>query len=294
MRCNCPYILCPCHGNCAACIARNRVRGDMAHCMEKTAMKLGAVMPLRLPREIYLEEDHEAMSRRSAELVCSVIRQKPDALVCLPAGNTAIRTYEILREMAEAGEADFSRAHFAALDEWLDLADERENCDAFMRRHFYGPMNIPDERVIRFDIHAEDMQAACRDVDERIRARGGIDVMLLGLGMNGHLGLNEPNSDFRQYARVVELDETTRTVGQKYFTGGMALTRGVTLGVHHMFETGMVILQVSGSHKADILEKVIRSAPTEEIPATVLKLLPRGVLVTDRAAAAKALDVLEG
>lgn len=256
-------------------------------------MKLGAVMPLRLPREVFLEDDNEAMSRRSAELVCEVIREKPDALVCLPAGNTAIRTYEIMREMAAAGEVDFSRAHFVALDEWLDLADESENCDAFMRRYFYGPLNIPDEQVTRFDIHAEDLQAACRAVDEDIRARGGIDVMLLGLGMNGHLGLNEPNSDFKLYSKVVELDDTTRSVGQKYFSGGMALTRGVTLGVHHMFETGKVILQVSGSHKADILEKVIRSAPTEEIPATVLKLLSHGVIVADRDAAAKVLDVLD-
>ncbi|MDD6684053.1 MAG: glucosamine-6-phosphate deaminase [Clostridiales bacterium] len=293
MRCNCPYIVCPVHGNCTACIARNRARGDMAHCMEKTAMKLGAVMPLRLPKEVFLENDYEAMSRRSAELVCDVIREKPDALVCLPAGNTAIRTYEIMREMAVSGAVDFSRVHFVALDEWLDLEDESENCDAFMRRHFYGPLNIPDEQVTRFDIHASDLQSACKAVDEDIRARGGIDVMLLGLGMNGHLGLNEPNSDFKLYSKVVELDDTTRSVGQKYFSDGMALSRGITLGVHHMFETGKVILQVSGSHKAGILEKVIRSAPTEEIPATVLKLLPHGVIITDRDAAANVLDVLD-
>lgn len=256
-------------------------------------MERGAVMPLHLPKDVFLEEDYEAMSRRSAMLVCSVIRSKPDALVCLPAGNTAIRTYEIMREMAENGEVDFSRVHFVALDEWLDLKDESENCDAFMRRHFYGPLNITDEQVTRFDIHAEDLQAACRAVDEDVRARGGIDVMLLGLGMNGHLGLNEPNSDFKLYSKVVELDETTRSVGQKYFSDGMALSRGITLGVHHMFETGKVILQVSGSHKAAILEKVIRSAPTEEIPATVLKLLPHGVIVSDRSAAANVLDILE-
>lgn len=293
MRCNCPYILCSCHGNCTACITRNRATGDMAHCMEKVAMARGAVMPLRLPKEVFLEEDHEAMSRRSAELVCDVIRLKPNALVCLPAGSTAIRTYEIMREMSAAGQVDFSRVHFVALDEWLDLEDESENCDAFMRRHFYGPLNIPDEQVTRFDIHADDLQAACKAMDEDIHARGGIDVMLLGLGMNGHLGLNEPNSDFKLYSKVVELDETTRNVGQKYFSDGMALSRGITLGVHHMFETGKVILQVGGSHKVEILEKVIRTAPTEEIPATVLKLLPHGVIVTDRDAAANVLDVLE-
>jgi len=293
MRCNCPYVVCKYHGNCAACIAHNRITGDMAHCMEKTAIERGAVMPLRMPREVFLEDDYEAMSRRSAQLVCDVIRDKPDALVCLPAGSTAVRTFEIMKEMSDSGEVDFSKTRFVALDEWLDLEDESENCDAFMRKHFYTPLGIPDERVTRFDIHAEDLQAACTAVDEFIFAAGGIDVMLLGIGMNGHLGLNEPNSDFKLYSKVVELDEVTMNVGQKYFTDGMRLTKGITLGIHHMFHTGKVILQVSGKHKADIMERVFRTAPTEDIPATVLKLLPYGVIVTDRDAAANVLDLLK-
>jgi len=293
MRCNCPYVVCPYHGNCKACIAHNRMTGDMAHCMEKVAMERGAVMPLRLPEKVYLEDDYEAMSLRSAQLVCDVVREKPDALLCLPAGNTAIRTYEIIKEMTDAGEVDFSQVHFVALDDWLDLEDESENCDGFMRKYFYGPMGISDDRVTRFDIHAEDLDAACRAVDEAIFARGGIDLMLLGVGMNGHLGLNEPNGDFSQYSKVVELDPVTMSVGQKYFSGGMKLTRGITLGVRHMFNCGLVVLQVSGSHKAEIMEKVLRTAPTEEIPATVLKLLPHGVIVIDRDAAANVLDILQ-
>ena len=116
--------------------------------------------------------------------------------------------------------------------------------------------------------------------------------MLLGVGMNGHLGLNEPGGDFGDYAKVVDLSPTTMEVGQKYFTGGMKLTRGITLGVRHMFEAGMVILQVGGSHKAEIMEKVFRTPPTEEIPATVLKLVPNGVIVIDRDAAANVTDLL--
>lgn len=293
MRCNCPYVVCKMHGNCAACIAHNRKENDMAHCMEKVAQDRGAVMPLRMPEKVYLEETYEDMSRRSAELIAEVVRRKPNALVSLPAGSTARRTFEILKEMADAGQVDFSRTLFVALDEWLDLADESENCDAFMRKNFYGPLQIPDERVQRFDIHAEDLEAACKKVDQFIFDHGGVDVMLLGVGMNGHLGLNEPNSDFSLYSKVVNLDPITASVGQKYFTDGMKLTRGITLGIHHMFETGLVILQVGGAHKADIMEKVFRSAPTEEIPATVLKLLPHGVIVTDRDAASKVLDIVE-
>ena len=292
MRCTCPYIPCRFHGDCAACIAHNIATDELAHCMEKTAVARGAEMPLRLPEQIHIEKDEEAMSRRSAELLAEVVRRKPGALVCLPAGSTAKRTFGILKEMSDAGDVSFSEAWFVALDEWLDLAKERENCDAFMRRHFYGPLGIPDERVMRFDIHAADLEAACKAVDRFVFDRGGIDVMLLGVGMNGHLGLNEPGGDFGDYAKVVELSETTMQVGQKYFTGGMKLTRGVTLGVHHMFDAGTVILQVGGAHKAEIMEKVFRTPPTEEIPATVLKLLSHGIIVTDRDAAARVTDLL--
>ena len=293
MRCNCPYIVCPMHGNCEACIAHNRQTGDLAHCMEQAAMARGARLPLRLPEHVYLEDDFEAMSQRSAQLLIDAVREKPDALICLPAGSTAKRTYEILAERSARGEADFSRAWFVALDEWLDLEDESENCDAFMRRNFYGPMGIEDARVRRFDIHAADLQQACRDVDQFVFDRGGIDVMLLGMGMNGHLGLNEPGGDFSDYAKVVDLDPVTMSVGQKYFSSATRLTRGITLGVHHMFETKRVILQVGGAHKAEIVERLVNTPPTEALPATVLKLLPHGTLVVDRDAAARVLDALE-
>lgn len=291
MRCNCPYVVCPYHGDCAACIAHNRETNDLAHCMKKAAEAHGAKMPLRIP-ETYLEEDFEAMSRRSAELICEAVREKPDAMISLAAGNTAIRTYKILKEMADAGAVDFSRVHFVALDDWLDLEDESENCDAFMRRYFYGPLHIPDAQVTRFDIHAADLDAACKAVDEVIFAHGGLDLMLLGIGMNGHLGLNEPNSDFSLYSKVVDLDPVTTQVGQKYFSDGMKLTRGITLGVRHMFDCRHVVLQAGGAHKADIIERVYRTAPTEDIPATVLKLVPHGTVVLDRDAAGKIIDLL--
>ncbi len=256
-------------------------------------MKLGAKLPLRLPESIYLEADEEALSLRSAMLIAQTVRRKPDALLSLAAGNTAIGTYRKLKEMADCGEVDFSRAHFVALDEWLDLEDESENCNAFMMKHFYGPMGIHEEQIHRFDIHAHDLNAACRAMDEEIFARGGIDLMLLGMGMNGHLGLNEPGGDFNRYACVTELDQTTMQVDQKYFSGAMKLTRGITLGIRHMYDSKCVVLQVSGAHKAEIVEKLLLTPPTEMLPATVLKLLPGGVLVLDRAAAGLVINVLE-
>lgn len=292
MRCTCPYVICKFHGDCAACIEHNRMTNDLAHCMEAAAQQRGAKLPLRLPKT-YVEADYDAMSKKSAELICEVVNKKPHALISLAAGTTALGTYQHLKKMAENGEVDFSKTHFVALDEWLDLQDESENCNSFMMKNFYGPLQIRETQITRFDIHApaEHLTEACKAVDEVIFAHGGIDVMLLGVGMNGHLGLNEPNSDFSLYSKVVELDPVTTQVGQKYFSAQTKLTRGITLGVRHMFDTGLVILQAGGKHKADIIEKTYRTAPTEEIPSTVLKLLPHGVIVLDKEAASQISDL---
>lgn len=283
--CNCPYVICPVYGDCEACIQKNRAAGDLAHCMEEKAMQLGAVLPEKRP-VTYIEPDFEGMSQKSARLIADCVRARPDALLSLAAGSTAARTFEILHEMAQRGEADFSQARFVALDEWLDLEDESENCQAFLRKHFYGPMGIPDERITFFDVHAKDLEQECKRVDQVIFDHGGIDCMLLGIGMNGHLGLNEPGRTFNSYAKVVELDPITAQVGQKYFSAGMKLTRGITLGVRHMYESKLVILQAGGAHKKEIIQKMYQTPPTEKLPATVLKLLPGGVVVLDRDAAA--------
>lgn len=285
MPCNCPYVICPVYGDCEACIQKNRATGDLAHCMEKRAAELGAKLPLKNP-PTYVEEDFEAMSRRSAQLIAEVVRNKPDALLSLAAGSTGVRTFQLLQEMQERGEVDFSQAWFVALDEWLDLADESENCEAFMRKHFYGPLGIPEDHMVLFNVHAQDLDQECKRIDQFIFDRHGIDCMLLGIGMNGHLGLNEPNRTFNSYAKVVELDGVTMQVGQKYFSGGMKLTRGITLGIRHLYESGLVILQVGGSHKREIVKRLYETAPTEELPATVMKLLPHGVVVLDQDAAA--------
>lgn len=283
-RCNCPYVPCQYRDNCAACIAHNQECKTLPGCMEETARELGAVLPVKLPvTEVY--PDYDGISERCAQLVKECLEEKPDALLCFPAGSTVVRTCEILKNLQDKGEIDFSRAEFVALDEWLDLEDERENCTNFLKQHLYDALGIRSDKINLFHIHAEDLDRECRRIDEIIRERGGIDLMILGLGMNGHLGLNEPGCNFEAYAKVVELSETTMQVGQKYFSGPMKLTRGITLGIHHMFETKKVILQVSGSAKKDIVERMYKTPPTDRIPGTVLKLLPGGMVILDEAAA---------
>lgn len=288
--CKCPYIPCPIRGNCEACMAKHR-GGPLPHCMEQVAEDLGAKLPLRFPKTEVLD-DAAAVSRRTAEIVRETLKQKPDALLCFPAGSTVIQTCETLLEMQSRGEIDFSRAHFVSLDEWVGLENDSENCSAFLRSHLYGPLGISEEQLTLFDPNAADLEAECARIDAYIQSQGGIDLMILGIGMNGHIGLNEPGESFDSYSKVVTLADTTKDVGQKYFSNPTTLTRGITLGVRHVFDSRQVVLQVIGDAKKDIIYSMYHAQPTQDIPATVMTLLGGGLVVIDKAAAARILDIL--
>lgn len=248
-------------------------------------MAAGAVLPLRQPCTTVVA-DPQAVAQACANEIAKCLEQRPDALLCLPAGETVILTCQELVRRANECLIDFSQARFVALDEWLDLSDESENCTAFLRRHLYGPLGIPDRRIHFFDME-KTPKAACRDMDDYLEKEGPIDLMLLGVGLNGHLGLNEPGVDWDQGAIVVVLDAVTQQVGQKYFSQQTVLTRGITLGMRHMFTARRVILQAQGARKAGIMGRIYAAQPTMEIPATVMALLKDSLVILDEAAAAE-------
>lgn len=259
--------------------------------MEETALKEGADLDLNIPcNEVY--ETEREMALRCAQIVKETLDKKPDALLCFPAGMSVVSTCEALKEMQDRGEIDFTKANFVSLDEWLDLEDESENCTHFLHKHLYDPLNIREDQLHLFNVHAENFDEECRRIDQYIFDYGHIDLMLLGIGMNGHLGLNEPGGDFNDYAKVVSLSDTTMNVGQKYFSGETKLSRGITLGVHHIFETKRVILQVCGEHKQDIMYTFFHTRPTQDLPATALKLIDGSCVIADKAAAGKILDLV--
>lgn len=291
-KCKCPYIPCPIRGKCELCMAESVKEGTLVNCMEDIAEKYGATLPVTFPKTELLD-DYEEMSMRTAEIVRMTLKEKPDALLCFPAGSTVIKTCEILKNMHDNNEIDFSMAKFVALDEWVGLDDPTENCTHFMMEHLYRPLNIQPENLVLFDPKADDLVGECKRIDEFIFSQQGIDLMILGIGMNGHLGLNEPGESFDSYAKVVKLSETTMNVGQKYFSKPTTLTKGITLGVKHMFEAKKVVLQISGKAKSDIVYKMYHSRPTEDLPATVLSLLPGGFVLVDKEAASKIKDIVE-
>ncbi len=230
-------------------------------------------------------ENYESLSHGAANQIIEVVRQKPCAVLCLAAGDTPRLAYTLMVNMAKTEGIDFAKCTFIGLDEWLGISPVNEgSCHHFLRRHIFEPLSISNDKIHLFDALTEDPQGECRKMDKTIIENKGIDLMLVGIGMNGHIGFNEPAGSFQAYSHVVELDETSRTVGQKYFREQTTLTSGITLGLGHMLEARQVILVANGSKKADIIRRTIEEDVTPLLPASLIRNHVDAYVILDKEA----------
>ncbi len=221
-----------------------------------------------------------------ADLIASVVREKPDSLLCLPAGDTPARTFDLLAAQAAEGSLDCGRVRFVGLDDWLGVPFESEgSCRGFLSRRLFQPLGIPESRIIFFDGTAADPERECARVGRQLREIGPIDLAVLGLGMNGHIGLNEPGIDPEVGPHVVQLDEVTRNTALKYFSSKVPLEYGITLGIRQVMESRTVALMVSGSRKARVLQQALEGPISSDVPASLLRVHPDFRLYADVEAA---------
>lgn len=160
-----------------------------------------------------------------------------------------------------------------------------ENCFSFLKKHLFDHIDYNEDNFCFFDGESSDLKKECVRTDNFIKKYGPIDMMLLGAGMNGHLGLNEPGISFDLYSHIVGLDETTKIVGRKYFSGEVTLTSGITLGIRYIMEAKTVILQLNGTRKADVVKRLIDAEISPEFPASALKAHSNSFLLLDMEAA---------
>jgi glucosamine-6-phosphate isomerase len=160
-----------------------------------------------------------------------------------------------------------------------------ENCFSFLKKHLFDHIDYSEENFCFFDGESSDLAKECSKTDNFIKKYGPIDMILLGAGMNGHLGLNEPGTSFDLYSHIVNLDETTKIVGQKYFSGKVELTAGITLGIKYIMEANTVILQMNGNRKAEVAKKMIDSKISPAFPASAIKSHPNSFLLLDKESA---------
>lgn len=235
---------------------------------------------------IRIFDDYESLSRETAKAIADVIRAKPTALICVASGDTPRGTFLEFVKLSKETKLDLSNATFIGLDEWLGISpDNPGSCGRFIRDNLFDQLPLNSNQIYMFDGLTADPEASCREMDDLITTRGGIDCILVGIGLNGHVGLNEPGTSPDVYCHVSELAEETRQVGQKYFQQETMLTKGITVGLKHMLEAKTAILIANGSRKSAIIKRTIEGPITPEVPSTILHKHPNSYIFVDREAA---------
>ena len=213
------------------------------------------------------------------------LRTQPGLRVCLPTGLTPVRIYRRVAEAVSRGGATFRSAEVMLLDEFGGVApDDPGRCDQMLRRFLLDHVDLPRDRFHGFDLE-RDVEQACRDMEALIGA--GVDLTVLGIGTNGHIGMNEPGSTADSLTRRVTLAPETVASSARYFTHGCLPTWGVTMGMGTIGRSGDVWLLASGAAKAEIVRATVEGPVTPEVPASLLRNHPRAVFVVDDEAASR-------
>lgn len=232
-------------------------------------------------------KDYEEMSRRAAEIVAEQIKKRPDGLISFPGGDTPLGMVHVFADMVNEAKVDISRTHYVSLDEWVGLSNEDEgSCGLFNQQNLLSRLQHPFAGTHIINGAAEDIESERVALNDYISQYGPLDVSVLGIGMNGHLGFNENGVDFDLDAHIIPLSETTLKVMTKYFGEKFHPTHGISQGIRQIMAAKTVILIANGAHKAEILKKAVHGPVTNEVPASVLQNHPNCYVVADEAAAA--------
>ncbi|WP_152267625.1 6-phosphogluconolactonase [Agriterribacter humi] len=237
--------------------------------------------------QLTIFKDYNALSQQAADEIIALVKRKPDAVLCLASGSTPLLTCQLLTEKALTQNIDFSRCIFIGLDEWVGIPPENEgSCAFFFHNQVFKQLNFSSSRIHLFNALSENLARECETMDNVIVENGGIDLMLVGVGMNGHIGFNEPGVSFDLYAHVAKLDETTTSVGQKYFREATELRQGITLGLKHLLESKKVLMLANGNKKAAIIQRAIEGEITNQLPASIIRRHPNSTVMIDEDVAA--------
>ena len=236
--------------------------------------------------KIIKAKDYSDMSRKAANIISAQIIMKPDCVLGLATGSTPIGTYEQLVEWYHKGDLDFSMVTTVNLDEYRGIPGSHpQSYCYFMHDKLFDKVNIDADRIHIPDGMEEDADKACSQYDDIIRSAGGIDLQLLGLGHNGHIGFNEPGTAFEAETHLVNLTETTMKANQRFFAEDENVpSQAYTMGIKSIMQAKKILVVVSGADKADILYEAVNGEISPRVQASVLQLHNDVTIVADEAA----------
>lgn len=239
--------------------------------------------------EVVIVQSQAEGSALAADVVAHVVRDKPRAVVGLATGSTPEGTYRELARRVAAGRLDFSEARGFALDEYVGIApDHPQSYASVLRREVAGPLRMDPARVRVPDGRARDIPAACSAYERAIRQAGGVDVQILGIGANGHIGFNEPTSSLASRTREKTLTPRTRADNARFFASPADVpTHCLTQGLATIREARRLLLLAFGARKAAAIAAAVEGPVSSFCPASVLQLHPRATVIVDEQAAAK-------
>lgn len=239
---------------------------------------------------IYCEKDYSAMSRRAAHIIAAQIIHHPNCVLGLATGSTPVGAYQQLIEWTRAGDLSFKEVRTVNLDEYKGLApDHDQGYRYFMQKQLFDHVDIVPANTRVPDGLAADSAAECAAYDAYIRSLGGIDLQLLGLGHNGHIGFNEPADAFVKPTHVVDLTERTIDANARFFATRDDVPRqALTMGIGPIMAARKILLIASGEEKAEVVYNVLSGPVTPRCPGSILQLHSNVVLVADEAALSKA------
>jgi len=238
--------------------------------------------------QVEIVKDYETLSKRAAWIIASQIILKPACVLGLATGSTPVGTYRELVKMHKEGIISFSRVTTINLDEYYGLdKDNEQSYHYFMRKHLFDHVDIKEENIHIPDGKAVDVEAECRRYESIIEAAGGIDLQLLGIGENGHIGFNEPGECFQPLTHLVELAENTIRANARFFSSIEEVpTRAISMGIKSILGAKKILLLANGEKKAEAIYKLVKGKVTPRVPASVLQLHPDVTVLVDEKAAA--------
>ncbi|MCR4694332.1 MAG: glucosamine-6-phosphate deaminase [Pseudobutyrivibrio sp.] len=244
---------------------------------------------------VYAEKTYDDMSKRAASVIAAQVVNKPDCVLGLATGSSPVGTYKKLVEWYNAGDIDFSQVKSVNLDEYVGLdGSNDQSYRYFMDTNFFNHVNIDKNNTYVPQGTELDEAKACGNHEAIIKKLGGVDLQLLGIGRNGHIGFNEPDDHFTKDTHRVDLTPSTIEANARFFANEDEVPKqAYSMGIRTILSAKKILIVASGEDKAEAIAKSFFGPITPEVPGSVLQLHPDVTLVADAAALSKVKDIAD-